>query len=313
MNATIVQPAWRNCPPQCRQMDVEKNGFRLLTRDEHARGLKNKQKVLRELERGLKGLGMNVVLYGSQVHSPEEGHDFDLMAFYSSHTTLKHLARFFRNPVPNFMRSMLESQYASVRFNFQIAGAPASMAVFHQPFFERVAEKDFTVDYVKIRRPHSKGPTHFRRARLFDGTNLWIPTNTVPIQINRKDYWLRYYYGWLYEQSFHFPSGLSCGAIERLVTSEMVMQERLGVEQLVEKAERVFATALAAYSRERKVLPEPYKVLARCERYPPEFKEIISTRIRRHAPTEAEIEAFVFPAEARLQAIALQTRAAHPQ
>ncbi|MFH2020207.1 MAG: hypothetical protein ABIJ34_02270 [archaeon] len=306
MSITIVQPSWKVCPEHLRQQDQRKNAFRRLTPDDNIKGVENRERILNVLRDNFKGSGLNILVHGSQVYNPQQGEDFDLIALYDSRDSLRPLEHFCNvenAPIPvasvlrailgrqsNSVLDFLECELSSFRFKFQIHDSDISLNVFFQPIFERVAKKGFHEDYNKIRIMHPNGPFMFKRAALFDKTSLWIPSKTSTIRFDGQDYWLRGYYGWLLEPHLKAFSGLPKTVIGHLVTSEAVLQENEGIALLFETAEKAFATALEAYSIERKRIVDPCNAFIRVERFTPEFTERLRMRILRHTSDEHQTQ-----------------------
>jgi len=311
MSVTIVKHSWRICPKGMEEHNRRKNSFRPITDEEHAQGLENKQKVLKVLRDVFRGSGLSIILYGSQVYAPQVGQDFDLAALYPSRASLKAIEYFCKvdytpDPVsrvlkailgdePSALLDFLELHYSSFRFKLLINGSPVQLNVFCQSTLERVANQGFPEDYRKIRILHPEGPLNLKRAVLFDGSQLWIPTRTNGIQLDGENYWLRGYWGWLYENGYRAVSGLAKTSVGYLVTSEIVLDENEVAARLIESAERTFVAALAAYSRERNVSVDPCDVFIRAKRFRPEFTEKLRRRIEAHRPSKTEIARFELP------------------
>ena len=311
MSVTIVKPSWRVCPRGMEEHNRRKNSFRPLTDREHALGVENKQEVLKVLRGIFRGSGLNILLYGSQVYAPQAGEDFDLAALYPYRASLKAIEYFCKvgdtpSPVsrvlkailgdePSALLDFLEVQYSSFRFKLWINGSPISLNVFCQSTLERVAKGGFFEDYRKIRIAHPEGPLQLKRATLFDETPLWIPTKTTEIRFDEESYWLREYWGWLYENGSKAASGLAKTSVGYLVTSEIVLEENKTIACLIDNAERTFAAALAAYSRERNASVDPCDVFVRAKRFRPEFMEKIRRKIGAYKPSDIEIARFDLP------------------
>jgi hypothetical protein len=273
--------------------------------------VQNKAAVLSILKNIFTDSGLTLLLYGSQVYNPQNGEDFDLIGLYCSRSSLKSLlavcnpdampdsvSRVLRdisteraNPVLDFV----ERHFSSFRFKFQILHSSISINMFHQPVLERVANGGFVEEYRKIRIVHPGGPPLFKRAALFDGTQLWIPTQTSTIPLDGTNYWLRRYYGWLYEPGFTFVSGIIKTGPGHLITSDIVLQENGTVVDLIESAEKTFVAAVAAYSRERKISVDPCNAFIRAERFLQDFKARIRALVKKHTPDEYRITRLKLP------------------